>query len=303
MANPLNRLPLQSLRALEAVARLGSLRAAAADMGVTPGAVSQQVIQAERILGLALFERRPSGMVPTPHGVEPLRLLQRGFADLAAAVTRADGPAHDRLVVSVAPVLAARWLIWRLPQFRAAHPAIKLQLEADLALVTPSVGGVDLCVRVGRGNWPGVRAERFAPQVVFPVCSAELAARLHDHADLACVPVVRETRAGFGWSDWLGPEGRPEVVPGDGPWFSDSMLGLDAAISGEGVFLAFASLAADALASGRLVEPFKGRHATALAYWFVAPPEQPVSRAARAFMDWLRDEMTAAGLGETRAST
>ena len=302
MVNPLNRLPLQGLRALEAVARLGSLRAAAADMGVTPGAVSQQVIQAERILGLPLFERRPSGMVPTPQGIESLRLLQRGFADLTAAVTRVSEPSRDRLVVSVAPVLAARWLIWRLPRFRTAHPGIKLQLEADVVLVDPSAGDVDLCVRVGRGSWPGVRAERVGPQVIFPVCSREMAGRLRDHAHLADVPVIRETRADFGWSDWLGPEGRPEVVPGDGPWFSDSMLCLDAAISGEGVFLAFDTVAADALAANRLIEPFKGRHATANAYWFVTAPAQPPSRASRAFMNWLRDEMASAGLGQTRAA-
>ena len=300
MPNPLNRVPLQSLRAVEAVARLGSLRAAAEDMGVTPGAVSQQVIRAERILGLPLFERRTSGMVPSGPATEVLALLRRGFGDLAAAVSRAAPEGEDRLTLSVAPVLAARWLIWRLPRFRAAYPGVRVRIDAELGLVDPAWGEVDLCVRVGRGNWPGVRAERLAPQVIFPVCSPHLARHITDHADLARVPILRETRANFGWEDWLGPEGRLDVVPGDGPWFSDAQLCLDAAISGEGVFLSFESLAADPLALGRLAEPFRGRHATPNAYWLVTPADGPVRRPARAFADWIRSEFAQAGLGTVR---
>lgn len=81
------------------------------------------------------------------------------------------------------------------------------------------------------------------------------------------------------------------------------MLCLDATISGEGVFLAFDALAADAVTMGRLVESFRGRHATSLAYWFVNSPEEPIRRAASAFIDWLKKEMTSAGLGQTRLPT
>lgn len=299
MPNPLNRVPLQSLRAVEAVARLGSLRAAAEDLGVTPGAVSQQVIRAEQVLGRALFDRLPSGMVPSGPSAEVLQLLRRGFADLSAAVARAAPQGEDCLTVSVAPILASRWLIWRLPRFRAAHPTIRVRIDADLALVDPGTE-VDLCVRVGRGHWPGVRAEQLARQVIFPVCSPEMAERLRDHADLARVPIIRETRANFGWEDWLGPEGRLDVVPGDGPLFSDAQLCLDAAISGEGVFLAFESLAADPLALGRLAEPFRGRHATPNAYWIVTPADGSLRRPVRAFTDWLRAEFAAGALGTTR---
>ena len=300
MPNPLNRLPLQSLRAVEAVARLGSLRAAADDMGVTPGAVSQQVIRAEQILGRPLFDRTPSGMVPNEPSAEILTLLRRGFTDLVAAVARAAPQCQDCLTVSVAPILAARWLIWRLPRFRAAHPTIRVRIDAEMGLVNPGWGEVDLCVRVGRGDWPGVRVERLASQVIFPVCAPDLAARIRDHADLARVPIIRETKANFAWADWLRAEGRPEVAPGDGPLFSDAQLCVDAAISGEGVFLSFESLAVDPLERGLLAEPFRGRHATANAYWLVTPAEGPVRRPVRAFSDWLRAEFARAGFGTTR---
>jgi DNA-binding transcriptional LysR family regulator len=300
MANPLNRIPLQSLRAVEAVARLGSLRAAAEDMGVTPGAVSQQVIRAESILDRPLFERTPAGMMPDPRAIEVLQLLRRGFSDLSAAVARAAPAGEDGLTVSVAPILASRWLIWRLPRFRAAHPQIRVRIDAEVGLVDPGAGEVDLCVRLGRGGWPGVRAERMAPQVVFPVCAPDLLPALRDHADLARVPIIRETRANFGWEDWLGPEGRLDVVPGDGPLFSDAQLCLDAAISGEGVFLTFETLALDPLAMGRLGEPFRGRHATRAAYWLVTPAEGALRRPVRLFSEWLKAEFAAAGIGTTR---
>lgn len=298
--HPLNRIPLPALRATEAVARLGSLAAAAEELGVTPGAVSQQVIRAEKILNLTLFDRRPSGMVPTAKGREVTALLSDGFARLTAAVQRA-GRGDDALTVSVAPVFAARWLIWRLPKFSAAHPGIRVRLDASLALVNPSAGEVDLCIRVGRGGWPGVKAERFFSQIVFPVCAPALAPVLRSPADLPKLPAIREPNPTFDWPDWLGPEGYPDVVPGDGPVFSDASLCLDAAISGAGVFLTFETLAADALAAGRIVEPFGGRHATRNAYWIVTPQTGAPGRAVRAFIRWLRAEVSEAGFGQERA--
>ncbi|NDV02116.1 LysR substrate-binding domain-containing protein [Pseudoroseicyclus tamaricis] len=296
--NPLNRLPLQSLRAVEAVARLGSLAAAAADLGVTPGAISQQVIRAEKILGLTLFERRPSGMVPTARGAPVTAQLQRGFAELSAAVARA-ARTDDALTVSVAPVFAARWLIWRLPRFRARHPDTRIRLDASLGLIDPTSGEADICIRNGPGGYSGVTVEKLWPQVIFPVCAPGLATRLTTHADLARVPVIRETGPNFGWQHWLGPEGHPDVTPGDGPLFSDSMLCLDAAISGEGVFLSFETLAADAIAMGRLVAPFPGRHATQNHYWLVTAADARPTRPMRAFTTWLKEEVAAAGLGRT----
>jgi DNA-binding transcriptional LysR family regulator len=286
---------------VEAVARLGTLRAAAEDMGVTPGAVSQQVILAERILSLALFDRRPTGMVPTAQGAEILALLRRGFADLAAAVTRSGQEASDRVTVSVAPAFAADWLIWRLPRFRAAYPDVKVRIDAELALVEPVWGEVDLCVRVGRGPWAAVSAERLVSQVIFPVCAPELAAQIRGLADLARVPVIRETRAGFGGGDWLGPEGRADIVPGDGPWYSDAHLCLNAAIAGEGVFLAFEALALEALGHGRLVEPFRRRHPTANSYWLIWPARGRMRRPVQAFAEWLKVEVAEAGLGDVEA--
>lgn len=295
----LNRIPLSSLRAVEAVARHGSVTLAADELGVTPGAVSQQVLRAEETLGLALFGRSNRGMQPTPRGQEVADLLSQGFARLSAAVERARPDALQTLTVSVAPVFAARWLIWRLPRFHARHPSLRVRLDASLTLADPARGEADLCIRVGRGGWPGVHAEPLFRQVIFPVASPQMAEKLHSPADLARVPIIVEPKAGISWRDWLQPEGFDGLSLPPGPEYSDASLCLDAAISGIGVFLAFETLAADALQRGSIVAPFRGRHATANSYWLVSAPDRRKTPAARAFSDWLREETAAAGLGQT----
>jgi DNA-binding transcriptional LysR family regulator len=293
----LNRIPLSCLRAVEAVARCGSVTLAAGELGVTPGAVSQQILRAEQTLGLPLFDRTNRGMLPTPRGAEVAELLSQGFARLSAAVERARPEARLVLTVSVAPVFAARWLIWRLPRFQTRHPDIRVRLDASLSLADPSRGEADLCIRVGRGGWPGVAAERLFSQIIFPVAAPQLASRITAHADLARVPVIIEPRAGVTWQQWLQPEGHPDQPLCPGPEYSDPSLCLDAAIAGLGVYLAFETLAVDALARGSLVTPFAGRHATQNSYWLVSAGDQRPSPASRAFATWLRAEVAAAGLG------
>jgi LysR family transcriptional regulator, glycine cleavage system transcriptional activator len=295
----LNRVPLSCLRAVEAVARLGGVTAAADELGVTPGAVSQQVVRAEQVLGLLLFDRHSRGMVPTARGREVTDILSQGFARLSAAVDRARPEAASTLTVSVAPVFAARWLIWRLPRFQVDHPGLRVRLDASLALADPSAGEADLCIRVGRGGWPRVDAEKLFDQVIFPVASPQLARSIASPADLARVPVILEPNAGFSWQDWLVPEGHAGVTLGPGPEFSGSSLCLDAVISGSGVFLAFETLAADALAQGSIVAPFAGRHRTGNSYWLVSAQTQRKTHAMRAFAEWIKQEIALAGLGGT----
>jgi LysR family glycine cleavage system transcriptional activator len=298
--NNLNRLPLRALRAVEAVARLGSLARAAQELRVTTGAVSQQVANAEAALGFPLFERGATGMRVTPRAEDVCALLTAGFSRLSQAVELAEGVRDDVLTVSVAPVFAARWLIWRLPHFQAAHPDVKVRLDASVGLVDPGHGGVDLCIRVGRGNWPGTTVERLFPQIVFPVCAPAVAVRLTSPADLLNVTIIREPTPNFGWSDWLAAgEPAPDDLP-DGPVFSDASLCLDAAVSGSGIFLTFETLAVDALAHGRLVEPFSRRRATSNAYWLVTAEGRALSPPARLFRNWLKQEISAARLGEER---
>ncbi len=287
----LRQVHLKGLRAVEAVGRLGSMRAAADELGVTVGAVSQQVLKTEEQIGRTLFARGPKGLRPTPLGEEVVRRLTAGFGELAAALALADQRRDDALTVSVAPVLAGKWLVWRLHRFAEAHPAVRVRLDASLGLVDPNLTDVDACIRVGWGDWPGVRAEKLRDQRVFPVCSPAMAQLLRAPADLARVPIIRDPHAMFGWDVWLRPNGLDEAILGDGPTFSDAGLGLDAAIAGHGVLLGWETLVVDALAMGRVVAPFPDRYETGIGYWFVEPLHTPRTPAVRAFRTWLKAEL------------
>ncbi|HET8728334.1 MAG TPA: LysR substrate-binding domain-containing protein [Alphaproteobacteria bacterium] len=293
----LSRFHLNGLRAVEAAGRLGSLRAAAGEIGVTVGAVSQQILKTEEQIGRALFERLPRGLKPTPLGQEVLKYLSAGFSDLSAAIALAERRRNDVLTISVAPVFASKWLVWRLHRFNARHPDIRVRIDAQVALVDPNISDVDVCIRVGWGDWPGVSAERLIDQRVFPVCSPAIAERLRRPADLANVPIIREPGPMFGWDAWLGPNGLDESILGDGPVFSDAALCLDAAVAGQGVFLAWETLACDAMEFGRLTAPFPGRYSSGISYWFVTARAGPQARAVRAFREWLKGELGDADSG------
>ena len=289
----LNRTSLAGLRAIEAVGRLGSLRAAAEELGVTVGAVSQQVQKTEQQLGRVLFERRPKGLALLPQGEAVLRHLSHGMAELSAGVALAERRSEDLLTISVAPVFASKWLVWRLRKFNARHPDIRVRVEATDTLVDPEAADIDACIRVGPGDWPNVRKSRLLDQKIFPVCSPLLAQQIRTPADFGKLPIIRDQNQMFSWNLWLKPNGLDEGILGDGPTFSDASLCLDAAIAGQGVFLAWETLACDALRMGRLVAPFPDRYVTDYAYWFVTGRHAPRSQAVRAFETWLREELSA----------
>ena len=224
----LNRVHLSGLRAVEAVGRLGSLAGAADELGVTLGAVSQQVQRTEEALGKPLFSREGKGLRLTPLGAEICVRLTTGMTELSRAVALAEERNQGALTVSVAPIFASKWLVWKLDGFRRTDPDVRVRIDADVGLVDPNTADVDACVRVGKGNYPGVKAEWMLDQEVFPVCHPRLAETLKAPADLAKVPIIRDQYAMFSWDVWLKPNGLDESILGDGPVYSDGALGLAA---------------------------------------------------------------------------
>ncbi|WP_421858362.1 LysR substrate-binding domain-containing protein [Oricola sp.] len=287
----LNHIHLSGLRAVEAVGRLGTLGAAAEELGVTVGAVSQQVLRTEERLGRPVFRRVARGLQKTPLGEEVCARLTAGMEELSRAVALAEQRPKGVLTISVAPIFASKWLVWRLAGFRAVEPDVRVRIDADVEIIEPGLGDVDACIRVGRGGWSGVDAMRLIEHRISPVCHPDLAARLNTPADLMNVPVIREMTPLFDPDVWLKQHGLEQAQLGDGPVFSDGALGLDAAISGQGVFMAWETLAADALARGSIVEPFPERVATGIAYWFVTAKGASLPRHVRRFRDWLKAEL------------
>lgn len=287
----LNAVHLNGLRALEAVGRLGSLQAAADELGVSVGAVSQQVIKAEAQLGQVIFERTARGMIATEAGRPVLFALDEGFARLSAAVSIAQRKDDTILTISVAPVFAARWLVRRLDRFAERYPDIKLRLDATTKLVNPALCDVDIGIRVGTGKWPDVKAELLLEQEVFPVCSPDMAAGLKEPADILGLPAIIDGPAMFTWEVWMREAGLSGSTLTTRHVFNDASLCLDAAIAGQGVMLAWQTLAGFSLAEGRLVAPFGIRAKTGFGHYFVTAEGTREPKKVKDFKAWIREEM------------
>ena len=287
----LNRIHLNGLRALESVGRLGSLQKAADELGVSAGAISQQVIKAEAQLGRAVFDRTRRGLRPTEFGAGFLDRLTVGFRALDEAVGSTRRHDDDILTISVAPVFASKWLVPRLSSYSRLHPGVRVRLDASTDLVNPDVTDVDVAIRVGDGNWPDVRKDFLLAQEIFPVCTPEIAASLREPADLLKVPVVRDANSNLSWNTWLSRHGLSEDRLQPGNSFTDASLALDAAIAGQGVMLAWATLAEYALSVGTLVAPFPDRAPTGYAYWLITSATRREDRKVRAFKDWMKAEI------------
>ncbi len=289
----LNRVHLNGLRAVETVARLGSLAGAAAELNVSVSAVSQQVKRTEKQLGQALFERTPGGLVPTEFGTAFTARLSAGFRELAQAVALADETSQSTLVVSVAPAFASKWLLPRLSRHFARHPNVLLRIDASGKLSDLDHSDIDVAIRMGDGAWPGVHSELLLAQEVFPVCAPSIAARLHSIEDLAQTCAITDERAMFNWDGWFKAAGVKPVTFQKGARFTDPMLCVESAIAGHGVMLAWQLLTADALTDGRLVAPFGVRADSGLGYWMATSAAKSESRKVRDFKVWIREEIEA----------
>ncbi|MFD1883776.1 LysR substrate-binding domain-containing protein [Paracoccus pacificus] len=289
----LDRLPLSGLRAVEAVGRLGTLSRSAEELAVTPGAVSQRIAKVEALIGRPLFHRLPGGMVPTELGAAMMPALARAMSDLAQSVDIALADRSDLLTVSAAPLFAGRWLVWRLSRFQQANPDLRIRIDPTVRLVDPRHDGVDICLRAGAGDWqPDLCSELLLPYHHLPVCAPAMAERLRRPADLSSVPVIFENDDMSGWARWLEGSGITPADLGRGPGYGDAGMCIDAALAGQGVFLAWETIAQDRLAAGQLAEPFAPRRTSwGHGLWFVTTDAAARRAPVRRFRDWLRAEL------------
>lgn len=288
----LNRVSLGALRAVETVARLGSLRAAATELGVTPGAVSQQILKAEAQLGRHLFNRSPAGLVPTDIGKKSAALLKDGFRALEQAVALSTSP-DDVLTISVAPVFASRWLVPRLPELEAESDPLRVNVDATARYVDPGYSGIDACLRVARKSeiaslGADLTAVWLADQHVFPICAPNIAENIHAVSDILCVPTITDRHTTLDWNIWLNRVGLHKDQMRPGTTYSDASLCIDATIAGGGIFLAWDMLAVDALSSSKVVAPFGDIVASGLSYWLVAQKRPNHPRRLQQLEAWLK---------------
>lgn len=291
MNKSLNSVHLNGLRAVEAVARTGSLQGAADELGVTASAVSQQVNRLEKQIGTALFLRTARGLLPTETGAALFARLSTAFRELDAAVAQARSPGSDTLVVSVAPAFASKWLVPRLRYHFDRHPQVLVRIDASGGLVDLRGSDVDVAIRMGTGHWPGVDAELLLPQRVFVAAAEAKAGRIATPADVAHETSIDDDSALIDWERWFEAAGIPPVRPKQGARLNDPLLCLETVIAGQGIMLAWPLIAAEALLDGRLSEPLGIAADLGLGYYVCTPAGRRPSRKVRDFVAWLREAM------------
>ena len=269
--------PLESLPFFDAAMRHGGFAAAAAELNVTPSAVSQRIKSLEQSLGVTLFERRPQGLKPTEAAriylleIRPALNRLRVASARVADAGRPPGRGH-RLSVDMVPALAATRIGPMLRHFHRHFPDVELRLSTSPVLSDPLRDGFDCCVRYGPGGWQGVNAQHLAEEAIYPVCAPMLLSELspvETLEDLAALPLIHDMMP-LGWTEWFAALGGPEPQPG-GPVFSDSALAQRAAMEGLGVALGRALLVAPELASGRLIRPVRDELRSPFSYYLIRP--------------------------------
>lgn len=280
--------PLNSLRAFESAARLLSFTRAADELAVTQSAVSHQVKTLEDWAGLPLFRRDGRAVALTEAAAKFLPAVTLALDQLALAGRKlqAVDPGQGWLTVAVMPSFAGKWLVPRLSTFRAKHPNIDVWLATFEAQTGALGADVDIAIRYGREDWPGLTSIKILSEELFPVCAPAVAAQLKDPTDLARATLLHDELR-EDWAMWLRTAGVATVDATRGPGFDDSGLLIQAAIEGLGVALGRSVLVKGDLDAGRLVRPFATTLAGGSAYYLVYPPELENAPKIKAFREWL----------------
>ncbi|WP_237881191.1 transcriptional regulator GcvA [Pseudomonas sp. PGPR40] len=294
---------LNALRAFEASARHQSFSAGAEELNVTPAAVGQLVRTLEHWLGTPLFHRGTSGkarLVATDAAERALPDIRAGFERLTLGVERMrEGSPNGVLTVTVSPAFAAKWLLPRIERFHAAWPDTDVRLDTQLKAVDFLIQRIDIGVRYGAGQWPGLIAEKLMDEDIFPVCSPQLKNTpdcLNTLAELANQTLIHDlsmdSSAGFTtWDTWLSRAAMKNVSTLRGMKINNSAAVLQAAIDGQGIALARSVMARDDLAAGRLIRLFPDIQVVSpLAYYVVYRTECASLPRMKAFRDWLFEE-------------
>ena len=284
---------LNALKAFEAAARHESFTRAAAELFVTQGAVSHQVKALEQELGLKLFNRERQRLVITEAGRDYLNVVRDAFDRIALGTERLLQRQNSGvLTVSTSPDFAAKWLVHRLGHFIDAHSEIDLRVSASLHHVDFAREEVDLAVRHGEGDWPGLDAVMLSAEQLFPVCAPKLLLGKRGPvklAELLRFPLIH-TGDRSAWARWLAAAGVDDKVAIHGPVLNRDAISIDAAINGQGIVLARTTLVAWDLINGRLVRPLAEALPLSKTYWIVCPKAVAAQPKIATFRDWLLSE-------------
>ena len=275
--------PLNFVRVFECSARHGNLHRAAEELGVTPGAVSQQIRSLETNLGVPLFERMHKKLRLTTAGQHLYATSAQVLQLLQETVDRLPTP-RQMVRITAAPTLCTRWLVPRLSTFYERHPNVGVLIDASAHYINLADEPFDVAIRHGRDSAGSAQHVPMFRDEVVAVCAPSVA--VSTASDLANAKLLCFATPDH-WPCWFNKRGISGYNKLDHVSFSHLMLALDAAIAGQGIALSALKLVEHDLKQRRLVrlpgEPVK----TGYSYYVLARSEE---RHVKAFTDWLVDE-------------
>ncbi len=297
---PFRRLPaLASLRAFEAAARLSSFKDAAAELAVTPGAISQQVRALEDDLGVKLFTRAVRAVTLTEAGQSLQPAVSSAFLQLRDAVDQVRPKATQPLRVESSGPIIRKWLLPRLHRFAERYPELPVSFETVGHVTTFGKDGPDVVIRFTRAPGEGLFAVKLCEDFLVPLASPDLIAQLdlRCSADIVRAPLLHDSSAevfgqNLNWSGWFSRAGLDTVGAQRGMRFERQAAdhAIDAAVNGAGVVLARRFLARNEMLDGRLVIPFGPVLPMHVSYFVICQKGDETRPEIASFINWSREE-------------
>ncbi len=283
--------PLNSLKAFEAAARLGSFSLAAEELFVTHGAVSRHIQQLESWLGQQLFERHNRRVVLTSSGQTYLAEISVAFDRIALATVQQIERGRQRVLhVNALATFTLRWLLPHLSAFQLSHPSIEVRLTASNDPITSMPGNFDVAIRGGPQEIEGYTAQEFLSEARLPVCSPALLAQhpIRRVEDLRHHTLLHAATYPGMWKEWLAAADASAVTPRQSLTLEHFYLTLQAALDGLGIAMGPTALVANDVAERRLIHPFLKPALPEWRYFMYVPTSRREDDTVRAFCNWLK---------------
>jgi LysR family glycine cleavage system transcriptional activator len=286
--------PLSAIRVFESASRHASFTKAAEELGMTQAAVSYQIKMLEERVGAPLFLRMPRQVKLTELGERLAPSITEAFETMRTAFATLREDTEGVLSISVVATFAANWLVQRLGSFQMEHPLLAVRLDSNDRLVDFTQSEVDLAVRTGTGDWPGLISHELIKAQFTPMLSPKLAASIggvHEPADLLRLPLI--DAGDPWWRQWFEAAGVPDPqLQGHAQnRLGTQLLEGRAAIAGLGVGILTPAFHTVEIGAGLLLQPFDLLHDDGRSYWLVYPESRRNVPKIRAFRAWILGEL------------
>ncbi|MFK5977734.1 MAG: LysR family transcriptional regulator [Rhizobiaceae bacterium] len=289
--------PLRLLVTFEAIARLGAMREAAAELNVTQPAITQAMKTLEEHVGVRLLDRsrRPARL--TAAGQQLARVTRDGLDLISRTIEEIRSDANDeehQLTVSCTLGIATYWLMPRLPDFYSRHPDILVNVQAPLLDVPTISAGVDLALRYGTGGWNDGKTIKLFDEVVCPVgCPAMIEALLTEGIGLDRAQLIHvrslDSSHWASWSDYL-KLAEVQRIAGAEQYFANYIQAVQAALDGRGLILGWRSITGDFVEEGALIPWPDGNIDLGTGYYMTLSSAGVAKKSTEAFFKWLGEQ-------------